>query len=352
MPRKQITIRELARLSGVSIGTVSRALNGYPDVGPDTRERILLLAEELDYTPTAAARTLVTQRSHVVGVFLETGRDHPHIQHPFFHEVLAGLKERLGAAGYDLLLFASEHPGNGFGPHSYLKRCRHHHVDGAILMGLTADDVEVQRLGRSSLPCVSVDVELEGDDTSWVCSDSGQGARLAVRHLRDLGHKRIAHIAGPLETTPALDRLRGFQRSMQGLGLSYFDELVVYGDYYYDSGREAMERLLSLEQPPTAVFAASDMMAMGAMRAVQAAGLSVPQDVAVVGFDDIQVAAVAHPPLTTIRQEKAELGALAAETLLRRMEPGGSADIETNLTLPVTLVARQSTLGEQGPNGS
>src|SRR5690348_15447405 len=96
MAKKQITIRELARLSGVSIGTVSRALNGYPDVGPDTRERILLLAEELDYTPTAAARTLVTQRSHVVGVFLETGRDHPHIQHPFFHEVLAGIKERLG----------------------------------------------------------------------------------------------------------------------------------------------------------------------------------------------------------------------------------------------------------------
>jgi len=151
--RKQITIRELARLSGVSIGTVSRALNGYPDVGPDTRERILLLAEELDYTPAAAARTLVTQRSHVIGVFLETGRDHPHLQHPFFHEVLAGIKERLGAAGYDLLLFASEHPGNGFGPHSYLKRCRHHHVDGAILMGLTSDDVEVQRLGRSSLPC-------------------------------------------------------------------------------------------------------------------------------------------------------------------------------------------------------
>jgi LacI family transcriptional regulator len=351
MARKQITIRELARLSGVSIGTVSRALNGYPDVGPDTRERIMLLAEELDYTPAAAARTLVTQRSHVVGVFLETGRNHPHIQHPFFHEVLAGIKERLGAAGYDLLLFASEHPGNGFGPHSYLKRCRHHHVDGAVLMGLTADDVEVQRLGRSSLPCVSVDVELEGEHTSWVSSDSTQGARLAVKHLRDLGHKRIAHIAGPLETTPGMERLRGFQRSMQSLGLSYFDELVAYGDFYYDSGLQAMQRLLAVDQPPTAVFAASDMMAMGAMRAVQAAGLTVPEDVAVVGFDDIQVAALAHPPLTTVRQEKTDLGTVAAETLLRRIEHGGE-DSDPHITLPVTLVARQSTLGEQGPNGS
>src|SRR5919204_597478 len=264
MARKQITIRELARLSGVSIGTVSRA-------------------------------------------------------------------------------------GNGFGPHSYLKRCRHHHVDGAILMGLTGDDVEVQRLGRSSLPCVSVDVELEGEYTSWVSSDSSQGSRLAVRHLRDLGHKRIAHIAGPLETTPALERLRGFQRSMQSLGLSYFDELVAYGDYYYDSGREAMERLLAVDEPPTAVFAASDMMAMGAMRAVQAAGLSVPEDVAVVGFDDSQVAGGAPPPVTTIRRGKAELGALAAETLLHRMEAGANGtEIDPKLTLPVSLVARQSTLGEQG----
>jgi LacI family transcriptional regulator len=147
-----------------------------------------------------------------------------------------------------------------------------------------------------------------------------------------------------------MERLRGFQRSMQSLGLSYFDELVAYGDYYYDSGREAMVRLLEADDPPTAVFAASDMMAMGAMRAIQAAGLTVPDDIAVVGFDDIQVAAMAHPPLTTIRQEKADLGTLAAETLLRRIESG--EDTDTHLTLPVTLVARQSTLGEQGLNGS
>jgi LacI family transcriptional regulator len=147
-----------------------------------------------------------------------------------------------------------------------------------------------------------------------------------------------------------MERLRGFQRSMQSLGLSYFDELVAYGDYYYDSGREAMVRLLEADDPPTAVFAASDMMAMGAMRAIQAAGLTVPDDIAVVGFDDIQVAAMAHPPLTTIRQEKGDLGTLAAETLLRRIESG--EDTDTHLTLPVTLVARQSTLGEQGLNGS
>jgi transcriptional regulator with XRE-family HTH domain len=151
---ERVTIRELARRSGVSVGTVSRALNGYADVRPETRERIMRLASELDYTPAAAARSLVTQRSHVIGVFLETGEGHPDLQHPFFHEVLGGLKQRVGAAGFDLLLFASERPGNGYGPHSYLKRARHHNVDGCALIGLDPDDAEVRRLGRSVLESI------------------------------------------------------------------------------------------------------------------------------------------------------------------------------------------------------
>src|SRR4051812_34128777 len=122
MPEPRPNIHELARLSGVSVGTVSRALNGYADVSNQARERIMRIAEELDYTPAAAARTLVTQRSHVVGVFLETGEGHPDVHHPFFHEVLVGLKHEIGAGGYDLLLFASERPGNGYGDHSYLHR--------------------------------------------------------------------------------------------------------------------------------------------------------------------------------------------------------------------------------------
>ena len=131
MSDERVTIRQLARLSGVSIGTVSRALNGYTDVNAETRERIVRLAQELDYTPAAAARSLVTQRSHLIGVFLETGEGHPDpFSNPFFYEVLVGLKDAIGAGGYDLLLFASERPGNGYGDHSFLKRARHHNVAG------------------------------------------------------------------------------------------------------------------------------------------------------------------------------------------------------------------------------
>src|SRR3954471_20562346 len=180
MSEQKVTIRQLARLSGVSVGTVSRALNGYADVRPETRARIEQLARELDYTPAAAARSLKTQRSQVIGVFLETGEGHPDLQHPFFHEVLVGLKNTIGPGGYDLLLFASEQPGNGWGTHAYLKRARHHNVDGCALIGLDAEDLDVRRLVRSDLPTVGVDMDIEGPATTSVISDNIDGAARAV----------------------------------------------------------------------------------------------------------------------------------------------------------------------------
>jgi LacI family transcriptional regulator len=341
MASGRTNIRELARLSGVSVGTVSRALNGYPDVSPETRERVMRLAEELDYTPAAAARTLVTERSHVSGVFLETGEGRPDLQHPFFHEVLGGLKQTLGAAGYDLLLFASEQPGNGYGPHSYLKRVRHHRVDGAVLMGLDPSDTEVQRLLRSEVPCVGVDVELTGSTNAFVTSDNVGGAALAVRHLAELGHRRIATLTGRIDTLAGHDRLRGYREEVQRQGLGYRDDYVAYGDYYVESGFQGMRRLLALDEPPTAVVAASDLMALGALHALGEAGVAVPREVAVVGFDDILLAGHTQPPLTTLRQDKQGLGAAAAELLLERL--AGDGDAQAAITLPVELVVRGST---------
>jgi LacI family transcriptional regulator len=346
MNGERVTIRELARRSGVSVGTVSRALNGYSDVNPQTRERIMALARSLEYTPTAAARMLVTQRSHVIGVFLETGEGHPDLQHPFFHEVLVGLKHDLGANGFDLLLFASENPGNGFGQHSYLKRCRHHNVDGAVLMGVDAEAEETRRLVRSDVACVGVDVEIRGPRTGYVISDNDAGTRLAMRHLYDLGHRRIATITGLVETRPGAERLRAYRDTLRDLGLGYRDEYVAYGDYYVESGRQAMLRLLETDEPPTAVVAASDLMVLGALRAAAEAGVSVPGDISLVGFDDIQLAGHVNPPLTTIRQDKAGLGA-AAGALLRRCVDGED-EPEPVATLPVELIVRGSTAPPAG----
>jgi LacI family transcriptional regulator len=338
---ERVTIRELARLSGVSIGTVSRALNGYADVRPETRERIARLARELDYTPSGAARSLVTQRSHVIGIFLETGEGHPDLQHPFFHEVLGALKHRVGAAGFDLLLFASERPGNGYGPHSYLKRARHHSVDGVALMGVDPEDPEVRRLVRAEIACVGIDVELDGPLAESVMSDNVDGAEAAVRHLHELGHRRIATITGMLESRPGIDRLRGYRAAVQGLGLAYRDEFVSYGDFYAESGRAAAGRLLALPERPTAIFAASDLMAIGAVRAAAEAGLRVPEDLSIVGFDDIQLAPHVNPPLTTLRQDKLGLGTAAADALVARI--GGDTERSSLRTLPVELVVRGST---------
>jgi LacI family transcriptional regulator len=329
----------------VSVATVSRALNDYDDVSATTRERVLKLAEELEYTPTAAARSLVTKRSYVVGVVLSTGVDHPDIQHPFFQEVLVGLKRRLGAGGYDLLLLANEESGNAFGTYSYLQRCRHHRVDGVVLMGAEAGEPDVQKLARSTIPCVAVDLDLVGRRTGFVISDNARGASLAIEHLHELGHDRIATINGPTQTRVGMDRLVGYRQALERLGLRYRDDYVRDGDFYFESGSLAMRELLSLPEPPTAVFAASDLMAAGAIRAVEQAGLAVPADIAVVGFDDIQLAAMMQPALTTIRQNKLGLGSAAAEALLRMIERDGAPP--PGITLPVELVVRASSGGKR-----
>lgn len=338
------TIKELARRSGVSVGTVSRALNGYDDVSPATRERIQQLARELDYTPAAAARTLVTSTSHVVGVFLDTGEGHPDLQHPFFHEVLVGLKSTLGQAGYDLLLFASEAPRNGLGDHSYLNRSTQHNVDAAVLMGPDPHDPEVRRLSRSSVPTVGVDLELTGDRASYVISDNTGGGRAAVLHLAELGHRRIATIGGLLDTRPGLDRLKGYREGLQQAGLAYRDELVKNGDFYVESGYQGACELLDLPpgERPTAIVAASDLMAVGVLRAAAERGLSVPGDLSVVGFDDIMLAAHLHPGLTTVRQDKAGLGSAAGRAVLHALEHR-AADGPHVTTLDVDLVVRGTT---------
>jgi LacI family transcriptional regulator len=302
---------------------------------------VLKVARELDYTPSAAARTLVTQRSQVIGVILQTGEGHPDLLHPFFQEVLVGLKQRLGAGGYDLLLFATQNPGNGFSEHSYLRRARHHRVDGMVVMGVDPHDPEIQKLARSNIPCVAVDLDLVGRRTGHVISDNLEGARLAVRHLHERGHERIAIVTGMLSTRPGVDRLLGYRAELEALGLAYRDDYVQEGDFYFDSGHAGMHALLALDEPPTGVFVAGDLMAAGAVRASQENGLRVPEDVALVGFDDIQLAAVMQPPLTTIRQDKIGLGAAAGDALLRMLEHADTAPPVT--TLPVELVVRQSS---------
>jgi LacI family transcriptional regulator, galactose operon repressor len=325
----------------VSVSTVSRVFNGYDDVSAATRERVLDVARRLDYAPSAAARTLVKQQSQLIGVVLFTGYEHPDIHHPFFQEVLVGLKHGIGELGYDLLLFATEQPGSSRGrPHSYLRRARQHRVDGIVVMGVDRDDPEVEKLVRADIPVMAVDLDVVHDHTSFVASDNIGGARIAVRHLHELGHTRIATIAGPGDTKPGADRTLGYRAEMRELGLTIPPGYEVEGDFYPESAERAMQSMLELTEPPTAVFAAADMMAVGAIRTLRSAGLLVPDDIAIVGFDDIRVAELLSPPLTTIRQDMVGIGLAAGRALVEQIEnPDVTPPV---LTLPVELVVRAS----------
>jgi LacI family transcriptional regulator len=335
------SIREVARLSGVSVSTVSRVFNDYGDVSSATRQRVLEAAKKLDYAPSAAARTLVRRRSQLIGVVLFTGTEHPDIGHPFFQDVLVGVKHAIGLLDYDVLLFATEQPGSSRGaPHSYLRRAQHHRVDGVVLMGVDRADPEVDRVVESPIPVIGVDLDIAGPRASWVASDNVGGARLAVRHLHALGHTRIATITGTLATRPGSDRLIGYRTELQALGLEPRPGYEQVGDFYRESGEASMRALLALPEPPTAVFIAADMMAVGALEAVRGAGWRVPDDVALVGFDDIQLAPFVDPPLTTIRQDRIGLGLAAGRALIEKIDhPDRTL---AALTLPVELIVRRS----------
>lgn len=334
------TIRDLAKRAGVSVATVSRALNSYPDVNEETRQKVLTLARELNFKPSAMARGLVTRRSNLVGVFF---RDHINsdLLHPFFQEVIVGFKKTVGQAGFDLLFFTNQEEGHQ--DFSYARRCRHRQVDGAVVMGVNPHDPEVFELAASGIPCMAVDMDLIGKRAGYVMSDSVQGAVTAVRHLYGLGHRRIGFISGIASTRPGHDRIIGYRKALEELRLPYRSEYVEDGDFTQVGGYAAMQRLLRLEQPPTAIFAAGDMMAIGAIAACRDRHLRVPEEMAVVGFDDIQIAGIVHPALTTIRQDKERLGAAAGESLIRMIDD--PAYTPPPVVLSTELVIRESCGG-------
>lgn len=325
----------------MSVATVSRVLNDYPDVSPQTRARVWEAVRRMRFVPDRTARSLVTGRGHVIAVILETGQGHPDLLHPFFQEVLVGLKRSVGASSYDLLLLSTPADDGG-----YQRRIRHHRVDGVVLMGARRTDPRIAEVLDAGVPCMAVDLDVAGPRAGSVSSDNIEGAAMAVRHLHEQGHRRIALIGGPADTKPGADRLLGFRREVARLRLPRTSGYVQEGDFYPGSGHQAMLALMDLPTPPTAVVAASDLMAASAIQAVAERGLSVPGDVAVVGFDDIQIAALLQPSLTTIRQDMQGLGTAAAEALVRLIaDPQMEAPV---ITLPVELVVRESSGGRPG----
>jgi LacI family transcriptional regulator len=346
-----VDIKELARLSGFSAATVSRALNDRAEVSPMTRARIIELATALGYSPSQPARTLVRKRSDTIGLIWDTGYDAEGRRHPFLQDLLVSLKRPLSAAGYHLMLLATAEPDAGVD--SYLRATRQHSLDGVILMGVDERHPAITALVDASVACVAVDLALHRSRTTYVTSDNRTGAATAVEHLYATGRRRIATITGPLSLLPASERLAGYRYQAARLGLPYRPEYVVPGDFFLASGYAATRRLLEVPEPPDAIFAAGDEMAIGALHAIADAGRSVPGDIAVVGFDDIEAAALVRPALTTIAQDPRALCASAVDTLMTiigdaEQEPAGRGRrpaLPAPRILPTELVVRSSSAG-------
>lgn len=330
-----ITIYDIAEKSGYSISTVSKVMNNYPDVGKKTREKILEIVVELGYFPSSDARTLTTKKSFTIGVIyiesLGVG-----LKHAFFSAVIQAFKEVVELEGYDLLFIAKE---IGNVKKSFLDHFKYRGVDGAVIFSSEKDDPELEKLIASDLPSVVID--LASHQTNVVHSDNMMGTELAIEYLVGLGHKRIAHIAGYQNTFAGIERMKGFLKATKKFGLEIPPSYIVNGGYFdIEGGKEAMRQLLVISEKPTAVFASSDTMAYGAIQAIQEAGLSVPGDISVMGFDDVEWSQYLTPKLTTINQDVDNIGAAAGQVLLDCINKN-SGEFETKV-IPVSLVKRES----------
>ena len=326
-----ITIYDVARKSGYSITTVSKVLNNYPNVSEKAKEKVRMAVKEMGYMPNSSARTLASKRSNLIGVVFTEELD-VGIVHPYFSEILESFKKQIELFDYDLL-FVSRNIDT---EQNYYDHLRHRGVDGVIVVVADMEKVEKELIG-SDIPAVFIDIDIK--NTNVVYSDNTMGSILAVDYLHELGHRKIAHITGESKNYSAMKRIHGFQKAIEKNHLQIPDNYIVDGGYFsYEGGRRAMKQLLMLEDRPTAVYVSGDEMAIGAIQTIKDFGLKVPEDISIIGFDDISIAKYLDPPLTTIRQDKNIIGRQAAILLLDEIN-----DEKKNYkseVIPVSLVKR------------
>lgn len=327
------SIGDVAARAGVSVATVSRALRDLPNVAPSTRDRVRMAAAELQYVADPNASRLAAGRTRTIGMVV------PLITQWYFAQVVTGAEGVLAASGYDLLLY---NVGGPSGRARFLESLPFRkRVDGVIVVDLPLSEREQERLQSAGAPVVLVGVRSRTAPT--VTIDNVAAACTATRHLVNLGHERIGLVSGspddPLGFPAPLERRAGYQRVLEEAGLDARPELDVPGNFSMRGGAEAMAQLLAADRPPTAVFAESDEMAIGALKTVRDAGLCVPADISVIGFDDHEAAE--YLGLTTMHQSVLDQGEVAAGVLLRTIEGGGRAP--EHIVLPTKLVVRTTT---------
>lgn len=326
-----VTIKDVAKAAQVSVASVSRAMNGHDNVNAATRQRILAVAKQLRYLPNSAARSLITRRSNTLGVLL------PDLYGGFFSELIRGMDIAARARGL-LLLLSSSH-GNADEAAVALRSMRGK-VDGLIVMSPYADAGFLTDNWPDALPIVLVNTPAHDGRCNTISIDNRRGAQAMVKHLVKLGHRRIAFIAGPEDNFEAEERRNGYCEAMARLLPTVRPQIVV-GAFTDHSGYQAGHQLLRSKPRPQAIFAANDMMAIGCLSAIHEAGLKVPHDIALTGFDDIPLARYMSPPLSTIRMHISTFGARALDRLAEVIEHPDSTDNRKQV-MPTELIIRAS----------
>lgn len=328
---KGATLKDVAREAEVSIASASRAINGLDNVAEGVRARVLEAASKLRYVPHSGARSLVMSRTHTVGLLL------PDIYGEFFSEIIRGVDHAARARGLHLLVSGSHGDVNEA---VAAVRAMSGRVDGLLVMSPFIDSRDMMAVLPLNLPLVTLASRIDHVEQGAVTVDNFGGGRAVGRHLIGLGRRRLAHIGGPENNFEALERLRGFLVAAEESGLRLAG--IEVGDFMEETGFAAMVRLLEMETRPDGVFVANDMMAVGALLAIREAGLSVPKDIAVVGFDDIPIARFTSPPLSTVRVGVHEMGRIALELLAKAIS--GEIVRSDGIVISPELVIRESSI--------
>ena len=327
-----VTIVNVAEEAGVSYGTVSRVINDSVHVKPETRERIQQAMERLGYVVNRQARSLAGGKANVIGVLV------PDLGTGYIGEIMRGIDTELGLAGYDLMLYTTHR--TAVKESNYVANLAQGMVDGLLLILPRNPSDYISALTQRKFPFVLIDHQGTGRDCAAVGATNWQGAYNATEYLINLGHRRIGFITGSMDLGAAQDRLEGYQAALRTNRLSSEAELIYSGTFFQPDGYIGALQFLNLKNPPSAIFASNDVMAMGVMDAIREKGLQIPEDISVIGFDDIPQAMLVRPALTTVRQPLEKMGRAATQMLLDML--GNPGKKKERFELPTELIVRDS----------
>jgi DNA-binding LacI/PurR family transcriptional regulator len=332
---ERMDIRTIARLASVSIATVSRTINNVTTVNPKMAKRVWDVIEKLDYVPNTQARALVSGRSRIFGLLISE------ITNPFFPELIQGFEDIAVEHGYEVLISSTNYDPKRMS--HCIRRMLERKVEGVAVMTFGIEEPLLEQLAKRKVPLVFVDVGPDRPGISVLKVDYQHGIRQAVQHLAALGHRQIAFISGPIRLHSAQSRLAAFSMSMQECGIPINPAWTIQGDHTLEGGVAAMGTLLAGKEMPTAVVCSNDMTAIGVLHKSYRAGLRVPDDLSVIGFDDIHIAQVTMPPLTTVQMSRYALAKAAVAALRAQVEEPQQSSGRREFDIPTDLIVREST---------